>query len=173
MRIAKNKILENQYTSGNEFVEKVSYKPYTGYYYNMGDQFYSGKQFNINAIEIIKINPSTQKVDNLSLESLKYFFKSSDSTKNLMSSVSVIKGIYFTPTAKDIENGYSTRYFVKKNNNEPILITEVNKDSYENIKNPIYTKISLIWRINGGFNQNEIDELDKTGMKGIKSFLSV
>ena len=173
MRIGINKIQESQYTSGGEFVEKISLKPYVGYYYAVGNIFYSGKGFDVNAIEITKVNDSTKKIDNLNLESLKYFFNSSDKTKNIISSTTNLKGIHFVPNDEVIKKGFTTRYFIKKSNNTPILIVEVTKSDYDDITGPIYSKSSLIWNISGGFNQTEIDNLDKGEMKGIKAFLSV
>jgi len=55
MRIPSN-IIEIKYTSGNEFVFSFNYKFYQGYYYEFNDKFFIGREFNIDAPEIIKAN---------------------------------------------------------------------------------------------------------------------
>ena len=82
LRVPKNKIKEGLYTSGNEFVEKDSYKPYKGYYYSMGGAFFSGKVFNIRAIEVIKNSSETVKVKSFDLNTLKYFYNKKNKNKN-------------------------------------------------------------------------------------------
>lgn len=173
MKIPINKIQENLYTEGNEFVEKKSFRPYKGYYYSTGNNFYSGKIFNLNAIEIVKKSKETEKVSSLNNESLNYFFNSSNSTKGIIINQTEIKGIHFTPSEEDIKKGFATRYFIKKQNTNPILIKEINKNTFNSLNNPIYLKSQLIWKVNSGFNQEDIDNLDKYYMNGIKAFLAV
>jgi hypothetical protein len=169
MRIPINQIKENQYTSGNELVEKVSYKPYKGYYYVTGNKFFSGKIFNIKAIELIKKSPQTNKVTSFGGDTLSYFYNAPESIQNLMSKPVEVRSISFTPTPEIISKGYTNRYFVKKANT--LNIMEVSEDNYSSLTDPIYTKIYLIWKVSTGFNQNEVDSLDKSYMIGIKSFL--
>ena len=171
LRVPKNKIKEGLYTSGNEFVEKDSYKPYKGYYYSMGGAFFSGKVFNIRAIEVIKNSSETVKVKSFDLNTLKYFYNASKSIQNILTSQTEVKGVNFTVTQAVIDKGSATRYFVKKQNASPILINEVNEENYNKLKNPVYIKVALLWKVLTGFNQNEINTLDKSNMVGIKTFL--
>jgi hypothetical protein len=171
LRIPNNQIKENLYTSGNEFIEKVSYKEYKGYYCAAGNKFFSGKNYNPNAIEIVKSTPSTNKVKGFNVNTLKYFYQAPKSIQNILTDQTEVRGIKFTPSQEAINRGYAARYFVKKTNVSPINITEVSEETFTNLKNPIYTKASLLWKVNTGFNQSEIEFLDKSSMSGIKTFL--
>lgn len=171
IRIPNNQIKENLYTSGNEFVEKSSYKNYKGYYCATGNKFFSGKKYSSNAIEIIKSTPSTNKVKEFDANTLKYFYQAPKSIQNILTDQTEIKSIKFTPSQDVINKGYATRYFVKKTNTSPIYIAEISKETFNDLKNPIYTKVSLTWKVDTGFNQSEIDFLDKSNMVGIKTFL--
>lgn len=77
MRIPKNKILENQYTAGGEFIERGSSVPYTGYYYVIdGNQYYVGKKYSIKSIELIKSNNKRQNIqESNDVDVYKYFSK--------------------------------------------------------------------------------------------------
>lgn len=171
MRIPKNQIKENQFTSGNEFVENISYKPYKGDYCVVGNKFYSGKTFNAISIEIIKKSPESNKFNSFDSNTTKYFYKSSNSTRDIMVDNVNIQNIHFVPTQEQINKGYATRYFVKKENSSPIIINEVTEENYNNINNPVYLKASLNWNVKNGFNYYEVDKLDNSYMKGIKAFL--
>ena len=171
IRIPKSKIKENLYTSGNEFVEKGSYKPYKGYYYSLGEQYFSGKTFNPNALEIIRQSPETNKVGSFGADILKYFYAASPLIQNALTSPTEIRGIKFTPTQEDINRGYANRYFVKKQNSNPIAITEVSEETYNSLTNPTYIKAVLLWKVSTGFNQSEVNTLDADYMTGIKTFL--
>jgi len=171
MKIPGNQIKENLYTSGNEFVEKNSYRPYKGDYYEYNGKFFSGKTFKANAIEIIKISPESNKFKSFDSNITKYFYKSSDATKNLMINNTEVKGIHFVPSDEILQKGETIRYFVKNESIFPILINEVEEENYNNINNPIYSKASLNWSVKNGFDYNEVNKLDSTYMKGIKTFL--
>jgi len=73
MKVPAN-IIETKYTSGNEFVFSFNYKYYQGYYYELNDKIFAGKEFNINAPELVKAiqMQSTPKaaepVDNLRIK---------------------------------------------------------------------------------------------------------
>jgi hypothetical protein len=171
LRIPNNQIKENLYTSGNEFVEKVSYKEYKGYYCAVGNKFLSGKNYNSNAIEIIRSTPSTNKVKGFNANILKYFYQAPKSIQNILTNQTEVRGINFIPSQETINIGYTARYFVKKTNVSSIYITEISEETFTNLKNPIYIKASLLWKVNTGFNQSEVEFLDKSSMSGIKTFL--
>jgi hypothetical protein len=174
MRIPKNQIKENQYTTGNEFVEKESFKPYKGYYYILsGNKFFSGKTYDVRAIEIIKQSPQTAKVSTFTGDSLKYFFNAPTLIKNLMSKPSVVKGINPNIPVSTSTNETISRYFIKQQNVSPILIKEVNEETFNNTTDPIYIKAILKWNSQTGFNKSEVEAFDKSYMIGIKDFLSV
>lgn len=174
MRVPKNKIKENQYTSGNEFVEKESFRPYKGYYYILdGNKYYSGKTFDLKAIELTKNSPQTAKVNSFTGNTLKYFLlNASPAVKGIMSKPSNVSGINSNIPVTTGENKTISRYFIKKSNENPILIREVSEETYNNTVDPIYIKAILNWNTQIGFNPSEVDNLDKTSMNGIKAFLA-
>lgn len=54
------------------------------------------------------------------------------------------------PTEKDYTNGYITRYFCQKSNDNNSVIYEVNSKSFSKLSlSPIYKVVSLRWRITG------------------------
>jgi hypothetical protein len=54
------------------------------------------------------------------------------------------------PTEKDYTNGYITRYFCQKSNDNNSVIYEVNSKSFSKLSlSPIYKIVSLRWRIVG------------------------
>jgi len=66
MKVPSNIISENLYTIGKEFVFANSYKDYQGYYYEISDKFFAGREFNPNAPRLLKLNSS--EVDPLRLK---------------------------------------------------------------------------------------------------------
>ena len=55
MGVPKNNIVAGKYTSGGEFVILSTNAPYQGYYYELNNKFYSGKEYSPTAPEIIRI----------------------------------------------------------------------------------------------------------------------
>ena len=66
MRLPKNIISENLYTSGNEFVDATTNALYQGYYYEINGKFYAGGTFDSKAPEIIKIKEANSLFNNIS-----------------------------------------------------------------------------------------------------------
>lgn len=165
LRIPKNKIVENKYTSGGEYIFADSYNNYQGYYYVTNGKIYAGKEFNVNNKEIIKIN----KEQNNKLKSNPFtYIYGVISKTNIISNK--IPSIPFNPTNKDYENGFIMRYFVKKINSNPIEIKETDKNGFERIKSdPLYQNLEVKYKFN--ISDKELDELDKK-MPGLKAFLS-
>ena len=74
--------------------------------------------------------------------------------------------VYFKPfpKTKDYSLGYINRYFVQKIND--LIITEVNKNKYNQISSTVYNKLSIRWIISGSKNnvyKNKI--LDRKGVQ--------
>ena len=75
VRVPLNQILF-KYTSGNEYIVLSTQKEYQGYYYELNNKFFSGKEFTDKSLEIIKItsskvnkqqqNPSTEVYSKIS-----------------------------------------------------------------------------------------------------------
>jgi hypothetical protein len=56
IRIPLNQIVTSKYTIGKEFMYESTYKEYQGFYYEFNNKFFTGREFNINSPELIKIN---------------------------------------------------------------------------------------------------------------------
>ena len=165
MKIPSNIISTSQYTSGKEFMYVSSYKEYIGYYYILNDRYFTGKEYNITSLELIKIN--LQNTNILLTQSPTYIY-------GLLSGVNIIKNNVkasnLITTNKDYEQGFRIRYFVKQLNVTPILIKEVNKETFEKLQtDPFYQTIQI--KDYFTFTEEELNLLDKR-MPGLKVFLS-
>jgi hypothetical protein len=166
MKIPKNQIKENLYTSGNEFIT-MNNKSYSGYYFIANGRYFIGKIFNLTADEIkpisheesIKINTINNLPNNLS-DIIKSKIVSSSNTPANISSI---------PPNSSSGN---FRYFYKQVNQFPILIKEINQDTFNVIRNnPLYE--TLIISSNSIYlNSPILEEAEKTFI-GIKSFLNL
>jgi hypothetical protein len=161
MKTPSNIIVRNQYTIGKEFVYSDTYENYQGYYYEMNSRYFVGKVFDPNAREILKLQ--SDKVDKLKLNNFTSIFGKLSKIKLPNNKLS------FSPLE---ENNPPIRYFVKKLNNNPILIKEIDKNTFDSIQtNPIYQTISIESPAGRYFEgQKSLDEAEKQ-MPGIKSFI--
>lgn len=165
IRIPKNIIVTSKYTSGREYMVISTYKEYKGYYYELNNRIFAGKEFSINApelqkIEVSKINPLLTKASTYvyGLISNIQFLSSKPTSK------------IYNPTEEELNRGFVTRYFSKKLNETPIIIKEIDENSYKELQqNYIYQVILIKWST---VSDNEIikTQADKE-MPGIKAFL--
>jgi hypothetical protein len=158
MKVPKNIIQTSKYTSGNEFVEEQSNKPYQGYYYELNGSLYTGKEYSIDAIKIIKKQDQNQLYN--SSNTALFSFISGITSQQL--SVPPINSVSINTT--------STRFFAQKINVNPIIIKEVDEKSYVSLQGTPLYKTTFIGSYNG-VNQN-VDQAE-TQMPGLKTFLSV
>jgi len=125
-------IIETKYTSGNEFVFSFNYKYYQGYYYELNGKTFSGKEFNINAPELVKadskeINPLLTSAKTLIYGSL---------SKIKLNNINV-KGV--VPADAHNVNIDLVTFYCKKINTNPILIKQISEQTYYILKNdPLY-----------------------------------
>ena len=163
MKVPSNIIQTGKYTIGKEFIDKKTHKPYQGYYYEISNGFFAGKEFNVNAPELIKIQ--SDKVNNLLLQAATYTFGLLSKVK--ISSTAPIPSII----SKGDING-KIRYFSKKINTTPVVIKEITKETFNDYqKNPLYQTVSITFPEGGYFgNQQSLDDADKQ-MPGIKTFI--
>lgn len=159
MRVPKNKIKTGKYTSGNEFVELLTNKSYQGYYYEMNGKFYIGKEFNANAVELVRVQQQNQLYNGSQNLALFSFISGIASQALLFPKVtSVQPNIEGNPTP--------IRYFSQQVNVNPITIKEINKETYEALQGNALYKTTLIGP------EQSIDQAEKQ-MPGLKAFLSV
>jgi hypothetical protein len=167
MRVPKNIIQVGKYTSGGEFVEEKTNKPYQGYYYELNGSLYTGREYSIDAIKIIKKQDQNQLYNssNTALFSLVSGITSQQLTVPPINSTNV-NSLY----NEGLRSYSSTRFFIQKINVNPIIIKEVDEKSYISVRgNPLF-KTTFIGNYNG-VNQT-IDQAEKQ-MPGLKTFLSV
>jgi hypothetical protein len=177
MRVPKNIIQTGKYTSGNEFVEEKTNKPYQGYYYELNGLLYTGKEYSIDAIKIIKKQDQNQLYNssNTALFSLVSGITSQQLSTPSINSVSNSKRDTFPPTNQaagppPLPLTTPTQFFIQKVNVNPIIIKEVDEKSYISVRgNPLY-KTTFTGTYNN-INQT-IDQAEKQ-MPGLKTFLSV
>jgi hypothetical protein len=177
LRIPQNQIVESKYTVGKEYLLLSTHKEYQGYYYELNNKIFAGKEFNTNAPEIVKI--TSDKVNPLLLNpnTTKYGLLSKIKLNN-----NEFNHTYFKPSEDEVKKGQVLRYFAKKVNSNPILIREINKETYNNlISDPLYITISIInYLIGDGEDTSnnyifDFDDLNKAEEKipGIKAFLDL
>jgi len=167
MRFPKNQLKENQYTSGGEFINPTTNSVYSGFYWENNGRYFIGKTLDFTSTEIKKITSGAIKRLNVfnSLPSSVHGVLSSNSVTFLANSTSIPAGI------PSNSNKGAIRYFVKQTNSTPILIREVNQDTFKQIRsNPIYQTIA-IKRENIYVGSNELDTAEAI-FPGIKGFLS-
>lgn len=190
MYYPKSQIIENQKTNGGELKNSSTQQEYKGPFYQTSDgSFYAGKTpQNKPTILLEPISPNNNPLinptsitsqDTISRKfidptseplSNNYFIidESYYSSKNIPEDRGVAprkpKFTITTPTPINYQNGYFTRYFVKKVNNN--LYLEVNKEEYNLFKNAdptvqynLYTPIEITWSLTGDrvevFNKNK------------------
>jgi hypothetical protein len=158
MKIPTN-IITTGYTIGNEFIYPENNNPYVGYYYKINNSFFQGKVFNSNAPQIIKKENSNKLLNNPKT-------KTYSQIKGITSQQLESPEYNYLPFSGILNNPNSVRYFVKKVNVYPIIIKEVNEDTFQELSSdPFYQTISVNF-----INIDKVDELDKI-MPGLKDFL--
>jgi hypothetical protein len=167
MRVPKNIIQTGKYTSGGEFVEELSNKPYQGHYYELNGSLYTGKEYSVNAVKIIKKQNQNQLYNSTS--TAMFSFMSGITSQQL--SVPPINSINVNNLSDEgIPLGYSTRFFAQKININPIIIKEIDEKSYTSLQGTPLYKTTFIGNYNG-VNQN-VDQAEAQ-VPGLKTFLSV
>ena len=179
MYTPKNRIVTNQYTSGNLLVDKTTQEFYRGFYYKtFNGKYFSGKTPNDTPSVELEFVQSTDSNYNDSLpqnelaygdaptylddinsegynqETVIKYAKMKGINLNNIPRVFVPTQYYPQPTEDDYKLGVFTRYFVVKTNE--IQYMELSKDIYDRIKNKDerymwepYTPFKLQWTIKG------------------------
>jgi hypothetical protein len=161
MKVPSNIIQTDKYTSGNEFVEEKTNKPYQGYYYELNGSLYTGKEYSIDAIKIIKKQDQNQLYN--SSNTALFSLVSGITSQQLIPAV--VKGI---PFSDDSPHGEDLSFYSRQLNINPIIIKSLDEKTYISLQgNPLY-KTTFIGNYNG-VNQN-LDQAD-TQIPGLKTFL--
>jgi hypothetical protein len=156
MRIPANIITENKYTIGKEFINRKTHKLYQGYYYELNNKFFAGKEFNTKAPEIIRITSSK-------------FNPLLDNPKTAAyAKISKVRLDNQSPSSIIYQYDSNARYFCYQIIDK--IIKEINKETFNKFKiNPLYLTAMLSYTT--GFNSKELDETEKQ-IPGIKAFVN-
>ena len=162
MGVPKNNIVAGKYTSGGEFVILSTNAPYQGYYYELNNKFYSGKEYSPTAPEIIRIqSPEKNRLLN-SLPTARYSLVSGVTSKSISTPpVNVI------PSETNTKINKSVRFFCKKINSD--IIKEIDEQTYKSLQNqPIYqtTYIGVY------LDKAQSMEQAESQLSGVKAFLA-
>jgi hypothetical protein len=162
MRVPSNIIQTGKYTSGGEFVEELSNKPYQGHYYELNGFLYTGKEYSVNAVKIIKKQNQNQLYNNSNTAMFSFM---SGITSQQLSSI-IVKGIPFG----ELPHGENLSFYSRQLNINPIIIKSIDEKTYLSLQgNPLY-KTTFVGNYNG-VNQN-VDQAEAQ-VPGLKTFLSV
>jgi hypothetical protein len=154
MRVPSNIIIENKYTLGKELIYAKTYKEYQGYYYEMNDKLFAGKEFNPRALQLIKINSLDVNLLRLNPKTAAY--------GNLTNTKLPTNRLISIPFNSDS----GLKYLVKQLNSSPIRIFFVNEETYNREKNnPLYSFTVIAFNYEAGFditdqNKKEIPEIE-------------
>ena len=162
MGVPKNNIVAGKYTSGGEFVILSTNAPYQGYYYELNNKFYSGKEYSPTAPEIIRIqSPEKNRLLN-SLPTAIYSLVSGVTSKSISTPpVNVI------PSETNTKINKSVRFFCKKINSD--IIKEIDEQTYKSLQNqPIYQTTYI------GVYLDKAQSMDQaeSQLSGVKAFLA-
>ena len=166
MRIPSNIIETGKYTVGKEFISTSDNKEYQGYYYQIGDRYFAGKVFDNKSPELKKIDDDYFIFLNIDKEYGKL-------TKLDPKSVQIPKTIHNPDlSAKDAEGEDFLTYYAKKLNYYPILIREINKETYLELQSSnTWQVISLVTtQGDGGMSIEEINRAERE-MPGMRAWL--
>lgn len=150
MRAPKN-IAKVNYTSGEKYLD-YNYNPYTGYYCEIRGKAYPGKIYTGLAKQLILASSLVR--DNK------------------------VNNYRFIANPNDFQKEHVLRYFIKYINAVPIVIKEIDFNTYNNFKNnPVYQVISLKYQVleegstfSGLFDDDEVEQANKK-MPGVKLYL--
>jgi hypothetical protein len=177
IRVPQNQIVTSKYTAGKEYIFNDTYREYIGYYYELNNKFFAGKEFNTNSPELIRMN--SDSINRLLTNPFTYLY---GKISKIKLNNNKFTPIYFLPSEDEAKKGQVLRYFAQKINFNPILIKEIDKETYNKlVSDPLYITVSIINYIVGDAlddNNNyifDVDSLDKAEkqMPGIKAFLNL
>jgi hypothetical protein len=161
IKIPQNQI-KYKYTIGKELMYVNTYKEYQGHYYELNNNFFVGKEFNINAPVLMPIK--SDRVNPLLENPITFVY--GNITKSFTSNLLINnnKELKSIPINSK-EEGF--KYFAKKLNTSPIKIIAISEEDYlNNINtNKLYSFTEVFYDIELGFeiseeNTQKIPEID-------------
>ena len=154
MKIPNNIIVKNQYTIGNEFVDPTTNISYQGYYYELNNSFFQGKEFNPSSPKLIRKANENTLLNN-----------------PLTATFSKVSLITSAPLGVSLDYFYGVDFFVKQLNIDPPLIKKIDEETYRSLRAsspPLYQVIFV-----GTFENRTLStEEANQQMPGLKNYLS-
>ena len=161
MKVPSNIIQTGKYTSGNEFVEEKTNKPYQGYYYELNGSLYTGKEYSIDAIKIIKKQDQNQLYNS---SNTALFSLVSGITSQQLTSI-LVKG---EPVSDGLQHYDDITFYSRQVNINPIIIKSIDEKTYISLQgNPLYQTTFI-----GNYNNiNQNADQAYAQIPGLKTFL--
>ena len=172
LRIPQNQIVANKYTIGKEYMYKDTYREYQGYYYELNNKLFTGKEFNSNAPELI-LTPKNNNVpsgfNSLLTKASTYVYGRISKTK--INQIKILSlPLSTNNNLLDKAGEFFLKFFYQKINQSPIIIKEIDEDTYKALQNnPLY-QTTFIGTYN---NKTQTPEIAETQMPGINAFLNL
>lgn len=153
IRIPQNQIVKSKYTAGKEYMFELTHKEYIGYYYELNNKTFAGKEFNSNSPLLVKIIP--ENINSLLTKASTYVYGRILKTK--------IVNTKITQLPNDLSR--ELNFYCKKINDTNIKI--ISEESYLFLKlDPLY-QTTYIGTYKGNYQSSEQAE---TQLPGIKNF---
>jgi hypothetical protein len=160
MKIPSN-IITTNYTAGKEYMYVTSYKEYQGYYYKINNKFFVGKTFKTDSPELIKIETSKTNILLTQAATYTYGLVSKKTSQQLSSP----KFIPIVKSDLDVDTEGNETYYAKKVNVNPTMIKQIDKKTFDTLKqDPFYQIVSL------KPDYSDLDQAEKQ-IPGLKAFL--
>lgn len=164
VRIPQNQTITNKYTSGGEYMIADTQNEYKGYYYELNNRTYAGENFDTNNPEIVKINLNNYNKLLGNPNTYAYGVVSGVKIPNNNKITSIPTSI--NPNLVDV----GTKFYCQKVNQNPIVIKEIDEDTYKSLQtNPLY-KTTYVGKYNGKYQS--VDDAEKQ-IPGITTFLGL
>jgi hypothetical protein len=186
LRLPQNQAVTSKYTSGKEYMFNSTYREYIGYYYELNGKTFAGKEFNINALELIRFNsgkvndllthPSTYiygkisgtKITQTKITSLPQ--PTPPSTNDLYETTSENQGINSRVSSLTLLNDPSTslQFYCSKINSN--IIKLIDENTYVKLQSDPLYKTTYIGTYN---NKTQTPNDAEKQLPGIKAFLDL
>jgi hypothetical protein len=166
MRPPKNRLIEDLYTRGDEFLVEATYENYVGYYHSNAGKNYIGAKYNPIALALTQytsnLHQTTYDINNIDPVYLR-------NNPNIMRVVKQDNFPIIRVKYSFISEPHQ-RYFIQQKNRIDAPIIEVNLTTYRNAQvNPLYLTTSIFW--NPPYStEEELNRIERE-LPGILSFI--
>jgi hypothetical protein len=143
-----------------------TYKEYQGFYYEFNNKFFTGREFNIDSPELIKINSDNVNILKQNPKTKRY---SAVSNQKIYKEEKVI-GLPYNDFNNlcDRSGNLFLKFFCKKVDSNPIIIKNIDEDTYTKLFGSILYYTTYIGEYNGVYQNIEEANIN---MSGLSDFL--